>query len=324
MNAPVSQGEKNALSTVTTQGMPAEANSTALILNEGNMALMFRFAELMAQGIATVPKHLQGKPADCLAIVIQATQWNMNPYAVAQKTHLVNGTLGYEAQLVNAVLKQTRAIVGEFSYEFKGDGDNLECRVGAVSQGTQGITWGEWLRSSSVTTKNSPLWKVNPKQQMGYLQVKNWARLYQPGAILGVYTEDELATIQEPRNMGAAEVVAPTAWPDDVFKERLPEWHKAITAKKATADAVIAKAKTKYPLSAAQEAAIRSVPKAAVVADADGVIVMTYAQVSDKLYAATNTDKLDEAASLIGTVADAIQQVELSDIYEARKTELTA
>jgi type II secretory pathway pseudopilin PulG len=48
------------------------------------------------------------------------------------------------------------------------------------------------LNSDSVTTKNSPLWKTNVKQQMGYLQVKNWARLYCPAAILGVYTADEL------------------------------------------------------------------------------------------------------------------------------------
>jgi len=322
-----SQSETAALSTIVgtpANAMPSSASSIALILNEGNMTLMFKFAELMAQGVATVPKHLQGKPADCLAVVIQATQWNMNPYAVAQKTHLVNGALGYEAQLVNAVLKQTNSITGEFSYEFRGEGERLECRVGAVSNGQRAITWGEWLCMASVTTKNSPLWKTNPKQQMSYLQVKNWARMYHPGAILGVYTPDELETIQEPRDMGAAEVVTPTTWPDALFAERLPDWHKAIAAKKASADSIIGKAKTKYPLSAEQEAAIRAVPKAQVVADADGVIVMTYAQVAEKLNKATNLDKLDEAASLIGAVVDTGQQGELAALFEARITELSA
>ena len=42
----------------------------------------------------------------CMAVTLQALQWNMSPFAVAQKTHLVNGTLGYEAQLVNAVFTQ--------------------------------------------------------------------------------------------------------------------------------------------------------------------------------------------------------------------------
>nr|WP_308736935.1 recombinase RecT [Salmonella enterica] len=63
----------------------------------------------MADSQVTVPAHLAGKPADCMAIVMQAMQWGMNPYAVAQKTHLVNGVLGYEAQLVNAVIANRHA-----------------------------------------------------------------------------------------------------------------------------------------------------------------------------------------------------------------------
>ena len=40
----------------------------------------------------------------------------MNPFAVAQKTHVVNGSLGYEAQLVNAVVQASGAIDGRFHY----------------------------------------------------------------------------------------------------------------------------------------------------------------------------------------------------------------
>lgn len=42
-----------------------------------------------------------------------------------------------------------------------------------------------------VTTRNSPLWKTAPKQQLAYLAVKYWARLYCPDVILGVYSPDE-------------------------------------------------------------------------------------------------------------------------------------
>lgn len=52
---------------------------------------------------------------------MQAMQWGMNPYAVAQKTHLVNGVLGYEAQLVNAVIASSSAIHGRFHYRYGGD-----------------------------------------------------------------------------------------------------------------------------------------------------------------------------------------------------------
>lgn len=168
-----------------------------MLMNHQIMASLQTFSELMASGKATVPAHLRGSPADCMAVAMQAAQWGMNPFAVAQKTHLVNGTLGYEAQLVNAVVQSSGAIVGRFHYEYSGDGAALACRVGAIPAGESAVVWGEWLRVSDVQTKNSPLWKTNQRQQMGYLQVKNWARLYCPGAILGIYTPDELEPVNQ-------------------------------------------------------------------------------------------------------------------------------
>ncbi len=177
---------------VIDQQAPSTMNNGSLLLNGDVMDRMMKIADVMSQGISTVPKHLQGKPSDCLAIVMQAARWGMDPYVVGQKTHVINGTLGYEAQLVSAVLTATGAIRGRFHYEYRGEKDLMECRVGAVISGEKDITWNEWLSVSEVTIKNSPLWKSNPKQQIGYLQVKYWARAYTPWAILGVYTPDEL------------------------------------------------------------------------------------------------------------------------------------
>ena len=166
-----------------------------MMMNPAVMEALYKFATVMADSKFTVPKHLQGNVGDCLAVAMQATLWGMHPFTVAQKTHQVGGTLGYEAQLVNAVVQNSGAIIGRFHYEYQGDGARLQCRVGAIPRGENEIVWGEWLSAESVTTKNSPLWKTNPKQQLGYLQVKNWARSFTPGAILGVYTPDEIETI---------------------------------------------------------------------------------------------------------------------------------
>ena len=225
----------------TTAADTADAGNTAMMLYApGRLQALVTFAEMMAKSAITVPDHLKGKPSDCLAITMQALRWNMDPFAVAQKTHVVSGRLGYEAQLVNAVVQQSNAIRGAFRYEYRGEGAGIECRVGAVLRGEDAITWGEWLNASTVTTKNSPLWKVNPKQQLGYLQVKNWARLYCPGAILGVYSVDELEpgpATAPPANkhMGPADVVgapaAPAAaptWPDDAFEKQMGRWRTAV------------------------------------------------------------------------------------------------
>jgi hypothetical protein len=156
----------------------------------------WRMAEIMSQGKATMPKHLQNNQADCFAIAVQAEAWGMKPFPVAQKTHLVNGVLGYEAQLVNAVISSSKVITGRFKYEYAGewksDTDPTACiRCGAIIRGETEITWGEWVFPSRVTTKNSPLWKSAPKQQASYLVVKYWARMYTPDVILGVYSPDE-------------------------------------------------------------------------------------------------------------------------------------
>ncbi|MEN4132386.1 RecT family recombinase [Serratia marcescens] len=183
-------------------------DTATAIFSPSGLRQLQQFAEVMAQSVQTLPKHLAGKPADCMAVAMQAAQWGMNPFAVAQKTHLVNGTLGYEAQLVNAVVTSSRAVQGRFKYEYGGDWDaymlhpdkqheaGLFIRVGAVIRGETEITWGEPVYLAPITTRNSPLWKTAPKQQIAYLAVKYWARLYCPEVILGVYTPDEFDTPQ--------------------------------------------------------------------------------------------------------------------------------
>lgn len=190
-----------ALQTVTAEtAQPLDFGSGVgeIMLNAPLLEQLDALAVRMADSKCTLPKHLQGNQGDCYAVAMQAVQWRMNPWVVAQKTHIVNGTLGYEAQLVNAVVQSSGMIKGTFKYEYRGDGNSMECRVGAVLANESDITWGEWLAISSVTTKNSPLWKTNPKQQLGYLQVKNFSRAYCPAAILGVYTPDELRDMDPP------------------------------------------------------------------------------------------------------------------------------
>ena len=182
----------NELSTETFDTASLVDNPSLILFDPVRMRALDDFAKGMAESIITLPKHLQGKPSDCKAITLQAMRWRMDPYVVASKTNVINGNLGYEAQLVVAVLKTSGAVKGRPHYEYKGAGQQLECRAGFVPAGEDEIVWTEWLMLSSIKVKNSPLWATNPPQQFGYLQARNWARLYAPEALLGVYTTDEL------------------------------------------------------------------------------------------------------------------------------------
>ena len=53
------------------------------------------------------------------------------------------------------------------------------------------------LLLAQARVRNSTLWADDPRQQLAYLAVKRWSRLYCPDVILGVYTPDELEERQE-------------------------------------------------------------------------------------------------------------------------------
>ncbi|MEJ5548782.1 recombinase RecT, partial [Salmonella enterica subsp. enterica] len=65
----------------TEQQAPNTISASNAIFNVQALGQLTAFANLMADSQVTVPAHLAGKPADCMAIVMQAMQWGMNPYA---------------------------------------------------------------------------------------------------------------------------------------------------------------------------------------------------------------------------------------------------
>ncbi|WNK26113.1 RecT family recombinase [Providencia hangzhouensis] len=223
---------------LSNQPQTSVMNNMSLLFNPEAMNCVIRIADLMASGTATVPKHLQGKPADCLAIVMQASRWGMDPFAVGQKTHLINGTLGYEAQLVNSVITSSKVVDSRFHYEYGGDWEKivgvkenrdesgLYIRVGAVLRGETEITYGEPVYLADVQTRNSPLWKTMPKQQIAYLAVKYWSRLYCPEVIMGVYTPDEL----EERTIKDVTPQKERVSLNEITQQNEPEQHQEATS----------------------------------------------------------------------------------------------
>lgn len=195
-------------------------NTSAMVLSGDSMDKMLKFSQMMATSKITIPKHLQGNTGDCFAIVMQAMQWGMNPFAVAQKTHLVNGVLGYEAQLVNAVINSRAPITTRLNYEWFGDWSKVNGKtdnssdIGVTVFATmQGETEPRTLSVSMAqvgNVRNSPLWVNDPRQQLAYLATKRWSRLYCPDVILGVYTADEFEEI-EPKDVTPQSTTSKTA-----------------------------------------------------------------------------------------------------------------
>jgi hypothetical protein len=234
---------------------PAKAGALELSTQAGglgfaNMEGAMQFAKYMAISQFAVPKHLRGNPGACLAITIQAVEWKMSPFAVANKSYLVSDRLAYESQLVQAVVLQRAPIVGRFNVTFAGDGDKRTCTVTADLKdgGVRGYTSPE---IGKIPVKNSPLWKSDPDQQLFYYAGRNLCRRHFPDVLLGIYTPEELyeETRRGPEHArdvtpkaktgdehGRTSIGRPT--PDEIISDEMAERAQKASRKQAQAEAL--------------------------------------------------------------------------------------
>jgi hypothetical protein len=213
-------------SIATTENKTQMIDNVSILTNGELFNRLLKISEVMANSGNFVPAHYREKPDACMAVVMQAARWGMDPFAVAQKTFIVgnSGVLGYEAQLVNAVVTNMAPTKDRINFEWFGPWENI---VGRFVEKTNkdgkkyiapgwnlsdeaGVGVKAWatfrgeseprvleLHLSQAQVRNSTLWASDPRQQLAYLAVKRWARLYCPDVILGVYTADEIDEREE-------------------------------------------------------------------------------------------------------------------------------
>jgi hypothetical protein len=161
-----------------------------------NLGDIVRFAEVMSRADIAIPKHLRENPGACLAVCMQAFNWQMDPFAVAQKSYKVGDQMAYEAQLIAAVINTRAGLKRRPQIEYRGTGGTRQCIV--TFEADDGSTHlYESPQFSAITTKNSPLWKSDPDQQLGYYSIRAGARRHFPEVILGVYDRDELEAVKD-------------------------------------------------------------------------------------------------------------------------------
>jgi len=189
------------------------ANTAALTVGAGgamnfsNMTDMMEFAKLMSISQVAVPKHLRDNPGACLAVLIQASEWQMSPYSVANKSYSVNDRLAYEAQLVAAVILRRAPIKGRIRYHYEGEAAKRVCTVTCTAIYDEEITHTS-PAFGDINPKNSPLWKSDPDQQLFYFASRSMCRRHFPDVLLGIYTEDE-TRVEKPVKAVVMEPIKP-------------------------------------------------------------------------------------------------------------------
>lgn len=170
-----------------------------------DMGQVMEFAKLMAVSKQAVPKHMRGQPGACMAVSLQALNWRMDPFAVANKSYMVNDRIAYEAQLIQAVIEQRAPIKGRIKGRYKGEGAERQVVLTVVSEED-----GQEIEYTSpqigqITTKNSPLWKADPDQQLWYYAARAMCRRHFPDVLLGVYEKEEIEHAPKIKDVTPAE-----------------------------------------------------------------------------------------------------------------------
>ena len=179
-------------------GMTSGAGSR---LTPNSLNEVVRFAEVMSKGDFCLPKVYRNNPGACMAVAMIALDIQMNPFQVATKCYQVNNQMAMEAQLMVAIVNARAGLAEPLDYTFDGEGQDMHCTVRGVLKGGHERTYTS-PPINALTVKNSPLWKTDPQQQLGYYSARSWARRYTPEVIMGLYSVDEVQTMpQEPRNI---------------------------------------------------------------------------------------------------------------------------
>lgn len=145
--------------------------------------------------------------ANCFLIANQAFNWGLDAFACAQCCSVVHGRLMFEGKLVASVLEAKLRIKMHFEYGKwnssqsiclvgeEHSGDDLAIRIGEFDQAA-----GEWKRfvdgyvgGWKTTGANSAWTKASDWRKMLFNRgTREWARVYEPGVMLGIMTDDEM------------------------------------------------------------------------------------------------------------------------------------
>lgn len=312
MNAPSNSAETTAM---------VVAERQQFDLSPRNFDEAWRQAEIMADS-DMVPKDFKGKPGNCLIAVQWGAEIGLKSMQAVQNIAVINGRPSLWGDAALALVRSSPLCRYVIETD---DGTTATCRSWRNGEPQEQVrTFSmEDAKLAGLLGKQGP-WTQYPKRMRQMRARAFLLRDVYTDVLKGLHMAEESMDLPPPeRFMGPADVVgappppapppAPEFWPADLFEQRLPEWRKAIADKKATADAIVAKAKTKHPLSPDQEQAIRAPLKSEAT---DVAPKVTYAQVDEQMRAARGPDALNEAAALIAAITDPQQRKELEATYE--------
>lgn len=183
-----------------------------------NLRDMVDAAKLLSSAGPMIPPWLQGNVGGMFGICMKAQELGISALSLANWSYVVeqwtpNGKVervSYESQFFHTVVEARAPITGRMHVSYDGKGEARRCRVYATFKGESEpryfppldadpdqFTLGK-LRpglNDKGKRKGSPLWDLKPDLQLFYNMSRDWARMYCPDIIAGMYGRDELEEV---------------------------------------------------------------------------------------------------------------------------------
>lgn len=180
-----------------------------------NLRDMVDAAKLLSASGPMLKPWLQGNVGGCFAICLRAQELGISPLALQSWSYVVEQYVGgqkveqvaYESQMFHAIVEARAPITTRLQIGYEGEGDARKCRVWATFKGEKEPRYFPPLDAAADQftlaklhpghndkgrVKGSPLWDLKPDLQLFYNMSRDWARMYCPDVIAGMYGRDEM------------------------------------------------------------------------------------------------------------------------------------
>ena len=167
-------------------------------------------AKLLSAAGEMIPPFFRGNVGAMFANCLRAQELGISPLTLANWTYAVvnkgETRIAYESQMFHALIEARAPIKERMKVWYEGEGDDLKCFVSAVFKGeTEPRQWPPANMADQYTlgklrpgkndygkTKGSPLWDTKPPLQLFYNISRDFARVYFPDVLGGMYGKDEM------------------------------------------------------------------------------------------------------------------------------------
>lgn len=194
-----SGGEGRALTTRT----PTPVEHLQPIFDTGRFEHMQRAARALSHS-TLLPQSVRGSSAEecfsnLMVIFDFAERWKQPPVMLAQCVSIVHNKLMFEGKAIAAALETTLGVKLDYEWTDHEPGHPdfgirvFGTRPGETEPREVRGTVGGWRTYQKDGRTPNPAWSgAASKMQLAYRGAREWARLWAPGTMLGVYGDDEV------------------------------------------------------------------------------------------------------------------------------------